>query len=550
MLLHLKIKNFALIDEVEVNFQKGFTTITGQTGAGKSIVLKAIELVLGARADLNLIKNQEKKSVIEAAFEVADHHKELFEELDLDFWNESILRREINSSGKSRMFVNDTPVNLSALKVLGAELLQIHTQHQTYEIKKNNFSLNLIDRYGELQNDLKSYQKSYRLLNSLRKEFDQLKQEIDEANKEQSYLEFQLEEIEQLNLEEDFESLQKSFDRMENSQELIQGVNEIQQLLNSDQDSIVNLLSQAQRKIEDLTKLDPSLEDLSKRLNSIQIEAQDIYEELDDVLPNGELDEEDRLVVEDKLNLYNSLLRKHFLMNQNDLIQLKEDLGGKLELISVSDSKLSALQDRIAQIESECLDLAHQLSKKRKSIAEGLAKNIEAGLSDMSMADADITFRIEERTSLGPYGLDDIDCLIAVNKGMTPGLIEKSISGGEMSRFMLATQNIIASKAALPTMIFDEIDTGVSGNVAEQMADKMKEMSKSLQVMSITHLPQVAAKGDNQLTVTKQTEGDRTVSMIKELSSSERVEEIAKLISGKDISNEAKLHAEQLLNQN
>lgn len=545
MLSRLKIQNFALIDQVEIEFNQGFTTITGETGAGKSIILKALELVLGARADLGLIKNQEQKSVIEAVFQTNENLRDLFEALDLDYWTESVLRREINASGKSRMFINDTPVNLSSLKLIGDQLLQIHTQHQNYELRKNNFSLKLLDKFGALESELKLYQKEYAALRTLEKDFDVLQQEIVEASKEQSFLQFQLEEINQLNLDEDFEKLQQQFDRLENAQDLTLNLEAVKAVLDGD-DAVISNLSLAIKKVDDLLRIDPELKMLGERLKSSKIELQDIADELETHLPD-DLNDDDRIVLEDKLNIYNGLIKKHFLSDQSELLELKRSIQEKLDLISISDTKLTELEEAINVKKKYALHLANALSDKRKNLSVTLSNQLVQELKDMSMEGTSINFEFKRLPDVTSNGIDEAECLISVNKGLKPGPIEKTISGGEMSRFMLATQHIVSTRSALPTMIFDEIDTGVSGNVANQMAEKMKAMSRSLQVLSITHLPQVAALGQSQLKVIKKNEGDRTVSDIKHLNHEERIEEIAALISGAAVSKEAREHAKQLL---
>jgi DNA repair protein RecN (Recombination protein N) len=546
MLALLKIENFALIDKLELNLNSGFTVVTGETGAGKSIILNALQLVLGARADLNLIQNSEKKCIIEASFKISEDKRVLFENADLDFWELSVLRREITVQGKSRMFVNDSPVNLATLKLIGQEMLQIHSQHQTYELKSKEFSLNLLDDLGILGADKQVYSKEFQEYRSIKSELELCKEAFVQNVKELDFLTFQFNEFDGMNFKDDFESLQVEFDQIENASVILQSLNGCNEVLSEGDEAVIGHLKKASDYLNEVEKYAPELNPLIERINASRIELEDINSEIEMIAGNVGMDPDQKIMLEEKLNLYNSLSRKHFTNSQEELVNVKNGLSDKIDSISNVEGNIQELELSLNKQLTKVKGLAKELSAKRKAVAKEVVPVLVNELNDLSMKESTIVFSFESKDP-SMNGVDDIACLISTNKGMNPGPIEKTISGGEMSRFMLSIQNLLSEKKALPTMIFDEIDTGVSGLVAEQMANKMNDMSKRIQILSISHLPQVAAKGSSHLKVSKLTSGGKTTSTIVELNHEERVNELAILLSGSEVTNEALSHAKGLL---
>ncbi|WP_276167115.1 DNA repair protein RecN [Zobellia alginiliquefaciens] len=550
MLVHLSIKNYALIDSLNVAFTNGFTCITGETGAGKSILLGGLSLVLGKRADLSSLRDKDKKCVIEAEFQIDKYNlKSFFKDEDLDYEERTIIRREIQPSGKSRAFVNDSPVRLDILTKLGSSLIDVHSQHQTLQLTDNDFQLKVIDALADNKKLLEEYVSKLRLYKTTSKELARLVEFQKEANKEHDYNSFLLEELQaaplKLGLQEELEEQYEQLNNVENILELISSGH---QLLNDEQVGIVSLLTELKQVANKLSGFGNQYADLNQRVQSVFIEVDDIASELqnyqEDTEANPELLEETNT----KLQQLYDLQKKHSVQEISELLQIREELAEK---VSVTENLEADIEKKEQELVAQKLILqkaADSLTAKRKKVIPELKKQLEDSLKALGMPSA--TFKIElfKADDFKTNGADGLTFLFSANKGGDYGELKKVASGGELSRIMLTIKSILAKYENLPTIMFDEIDTGVSGEISGKMGDIMQVMSKSMQVFSITHLPQVASKGDHHFKVYKLEEGAVTKTNMKQLSDEERVLELAEMLGGKELSDSAMAHARQLLN--
>lgn len=550
MLLSLTIKNYALIESLEINFSNEFSIITGETGAGKSILLGALGLVLGNRADLSVLKDNEQKCVIEAHFGLKNYNiQSFFTENDLDYEDHSIIRREILPSGKSRAFINDSPVNLNVLQELSAFLIDIHSQHQTREILNEEYQLEIVDAIAGNSNIIANYTISLKQFNSIKKQLNQFKAEKENLSKEQEYNTFLLNELLLANLKEgEQEVLEEELEQLSNVEFISESLDRALQISNDDQVGISVNLNELKQSLQKIAGLSKNYLDVSERINSIQIEFQDIINECsslsEKVINNPERLEE----VNSKLQAIYSLQKKHQVNSVKELIAIREDLDAKVIKVDDLDFQINKLEIEVNDAKSKVDELANQLFERRNNSTADLSSQIEKILSSLGMPDAQIQFNITATDSYFKSGKDIIETLFTSNKGMQLGMLKKVASGGEMSRIMLAIKAVMANYTKLPSIIFDEIDTGVSGEIAIKIGEIMKEMSKNMQVFAITHLPQIAAKGTQHYKVYKFTENETTVSELKLLTLEERIKEIAEMLSGKSISDSALNHAKALLN--
>jgi DNA repair protein RecN (Recombination protein N) len=550
MLLSLTIKNYALIESLEIDFSDEFSIITGETGAGKSILLGALGLVLGNRADLSVLKDKEQKCVIEAHFLLKNYDLQgFFIENDLDYEDQSIIRREILPSGKSRAFINDSPANLNILQELSGFLIDIHSQHQTREILNEEYQLEIIDAISNNSEIITNYTKELKQFNSTRNQLNNLKSERESLSKEQEYNSFLLNELLLANLKEgEQELLEQELEQLSNVEFISESLDKALQISNDEQVGISVNLNEVKQSLNKISGLSKNYLDVSERINSIQIEFQDIINECsslsEKVINNPERLEE----VNTKLQSIYTLQKKHQVNSVEDLIAIREDLDTKVMKVDDLDFQINKLEIEVAEAQSRVDEYANQLSERRISNTSHLSTQIEAILSSLGMSDAQIQFNISQTDSYFKSGKDTIETLFTSNKGMQLGMLKKVASGGEMSRIMLAIKAVMANYTKLPSIIFDEIDTGVSGEIAIKIGEIMKEMSKNMQVFAITHLPQIAAKGTQHYKVYKFTENETTVSELKLLAQNERINEIAEMLSGKSISDSALNHAKALLN--
>ena len=550
MLTKIFIKNFTLIDKVELDLLSGFTTVTGDTGSGKSILLNALSLVIGKRGSQSLLKNPDIKCVIEAEFNLSNFNiKKFFDDNNLDYFNQTIIRREILPNGKSRSFVNDTPVNLDVLKKIGESLIDIHTQHQSLFNSNNSFFFNLIDSLAEQQKIVINFNYELNKYKELQIQLEKLKRLNTSLNNDSDYFSFLFNELEDANLvpgeQDDLESKLKLY---KNSEQIKSYNSQIEHILYSSDGSLEEKVFSLNSILNDLSKITNQYDPLKNRLNSILIELNDIQSDLN----NSNFDFSDNSFeiknIEDRINLIYSLQKKHNLSSVEDLIEKKKKLKNKLDDSSNLEADIKDFELQIATKKSFLEELSKKISISRKKILPLLKSDLESLLVNLGMKNSSFNFILSKSKEFNRFGFDDIEVLFSANKGITHSPLFKIASGGELSRILLSIKYIMSKNLSLPTMIFDEIDTGVSGEMSNAMANMMLKMSDKMQIVAITHLPQVAAKGTQQLKVYKTNYLNTTNTDVKLLSSGERVDEIAKMLSGDEISDSALNHAKELLN--
>lgn len=550
MLTLLSIKNFALIEQLEMNFSNQFSIITGETGAGKSILLGALGLVLGNRADLSSLKDKEQKCVIETHFNLAKYNlKPFFEANDLDYEEVTIIRREILPSGKSRAFINDSPVNLEELKELGTFLIDIHSQHQTQELSNEEYQIQILDAIANNGSTVARYKENLSAYKSTKSELKKLKETKDSLSKEADYNSFLLEELLAANLKEGEQAeLEITLQKLSNVEFIKENIDKSLAIANEEQIGIIQNLKEIKFSLQKIAAISTEFKDLSERVSSVLIEFDDISSELNSQAEKLVNDPEKLEIVNQKLQLIYSLQKKHNVASVEELLVIQNDLDSKVVLADDLDNQISKLESQVEKDSIILEELANQISENRQKAIPVLTEEIVMILTQLGMPNARFQFEIKPAQSFLLSGKDEVQLLFSANKGTDFGLLKKVASGGEMSRIMLAVKSILANYSKLPTIIFDEIDTGVSGEIAHKMGDIMKEMSAKMQVFAITHLPQIAAKGNQHYKVYKQDQGESTVSELKLLSPEERIVEIAEMLSGKDISDSALTHAKALLN--
>jgi len=549
MLQKLSIRNYALIDSLDIEFDKGLNIITGETGAGKSIILGALSLLLGQRAESKYFFNQDKKCVIEGSFILADENlKELFEENDLDFLNESLLRREISIDGKTRSFINDTPVNLSILKQIGEKLIDIHSQHATQEINDAHFQLLIVDSLANHQSLLFDYRSGFK---KLKQDTSLLKNLIDEANEarnKQDYEQFLFNELEQAKLQEgEQEELEQELERLTHAETIKRALLTTSGLINESEPSALQILKEASLQLQGIEKFDPAIHVLYERLRSSIIEIKDITDEVSSIEENT-LHSADRLeIVNQRLDLFYSLQQKHRLADNTALLALQKQLEENLSRLLSSDEQIEKLQAAIDQLKKELHKQADQLSANRKKAIKVVEEQTSITLKKVGMLNAKLVLDQKTLTDLNKDGLDEINLLFTANAGQAPAPVNKVASGGELSRLMLAIKALLAKHTSLPTIIFDEIDTGISGETALKVGEVIADLGKNMQVISITHLPQIAAKGNSHYFVYKNEDKGKTTTGIRKLKQEERIDVIAEMLSGKNPGASAIENAKELL---
>ncbi|ESU26466.1 recN protein [Flavobacterium limnosediminis JC2902] len=550
MLTHLTIKNFALIEQLEMNFSNQLSIITGETGAGKSILLGALGLVLGKRADLTSLKDKEQKCIIEAQFKIDKYSlKSFFSENDLDYEDLTIIRREILPSGKSRAFVNDSPVNLNELQELGEFLIDIHSQHQTRELSEEAYQIQILDAVAGNSEILQQYNSHLSEYKSAKSKLKKLISEKESLAKEQDYNSFLLEELLAANLKAGEQSeLENIFEKLNNVEFIKEALDKSLALTNEEQIGIIQNIKEVKASLQKISGLSSEFNELTERVSSVLIEMDDISNELFNQTEKLVNDPEQLELTNQKLQTIYSLQKKHQVNSVEELLEIQNDLDNKVVLADDLENAISTLENEILS-KIEVLDqVAKVISTNRKNAVPVLTDRITSVLSQLGMVNARFQFEIKPSETYNTFGKDEVQLLFSANKGTDFGLLKKVASGGELSRIMLAVKAILAEYSKLPTIIFDEIDTGVSGEIAHKMGDIMKAMSIEMQVFAITHLPQIAAKGQQHYKVFKSAQGESTVSELKLLTSDERIVEIAEMLSGKDISDSALNHAKALLN--
>lgn len=553
MLQHLSIKNYALINQLELSLYNGFSVITGETGAGKSIILGALNLVLGKRADLKVLKNNHLKCVVEGTFLLNQPtYASFFERHDLDFEEETIIRREILPSGKSRAFINDTPVKLSILSALAESVVDVHSQHQTLLLSDSQYQLSMLDSFAENDKELKAYEKSFFEYSECKREVDRLKKITDNEVGDVDYLMFLLKELIEAKLApNEQENIEEELQVLEHAEEIEANFEEIKTLANDgDNGGVRAALKTIENSLRSLSRFHKEYDELGERLESTRIEFEDIIREVE--LQSGESDFEPGRMdsLDQRLTHLINLQRKHGVDSVEELIAKKDELQTKVDSLSNVEEHLKKACENLDKAQKELEQQASKLHDTRQKAAPKVEDRIKTLLQLLNMKTAEFSIEVTKTATFTKRGFDDINFLFTANKGIKPQSLSKVASGGEMSRVMLALKATMAQKNELPSIIFDEIDTGVSGETAGKIGMILKEMGANMQVIAITHLPQIAGMGNEHYKVVKETEDESTLTNILHLKGEERLTELARLLSGEEISDAALANARSLLKQN
>ncbi len=553
MLQQLHIKNYALIDELNVKFGKDLNIITGETGAGKSIILGAISLILGQRADTGVLKEAAKKCVIEGTFQIEQYQlKTHFEELELDYDVETIIRREILPSGKSRAFVNDTPVNLNTLKSLSNRLTDLNTQHQKFSIAEADYQLYMLDVLSGHLKKVTQYQQQYAQYQQNKKRLAQLEATLAQQQNEADYVNFQLTELNEAALEDENEQdhIEKELKIIENLKDIGAVVEQIDHSILSSEQNMVDVLNQHINQLNKLKAVNPNFGTTAKRLESMVIELEDIVNQSNQSHAAVPVEPGRALDIQNRLNTIYKLQTKHNVKTVAELIDLTAQLNQRVGNSADLEAEIEQLEQGLIKEEKTLFDVAKTLSKKRATTAKTFEKQLQADLKQVGLSSAQIVYSNQlNETELNPNGIDNYNLLFSANPGSAAKGIKQVASGGELSRLMLCIKNLLADKVALPTLIFDEIDAGISGDAANMVAQKIDELSNKHQVICITHLPQMASKGTHHFEVYKETIGSDTFTRIKQIEQDERVQAIAKLLGGSTTGEKAIENAKELLYQ-
>lgn len=548
MLSRIYIKNFALIDTLEVSLKNGLQVITGETGAGKSIILGALRLILGERADVKSIAKTEEKSVVETEFNLNNQFKKFFIENDLDYELQTIIRREILPSGKSRAFINDVPVTLDILKELSSKLIDIHSQFETSSLFTSEYQFKIIDGLSENKRIIEEYQHEFSDFQSLKMLLKKLKTQLSEANKESDYKEFLLNELEELKLDDvDYEDIQNQLSIQENAGMISENVGQILSRFHQEEIGILSFFNEAKSRLSKISEVSTSFAELDERFETSFVELKDIISELENEAERVEINPENLLYLTDLNNKINALFLKHNVSDLNELIEIRSQLAGDQKGASELELQIAETEENITRKEKTLQSLAGKLSKNRHKNVSVFVKKAEGLLKKLGLEKAKVDIELEDAPEFNAFGKESIQLLFQANSGFPLKPIQTAISGGERSRVMLAVKKIIAESDELPTLILDEIDTGVSGKVAEEIGNLMREMSVDMQLIVISHLAQVAAKGNDNYKVVKQDVSGKTQSTIIPLNDAEKLNEIAQLLSGSKITEAALAQAKELI---
>ena len=550
MLTSLSIKNYALIEDITIGLQPGFTIITGETGAGKSIMLGALGLLLGDRADFSSIRDPEKKCVIEGTFGISNYKLEkFFEKEDLDYEKQSIIRREILPSGKSRAFINDTPVKVTSLQKLGNYLIDIHSQHETLSLGNAEYQFNVIDTIAKNESLILQYKNELREFKLLQKRFEELKEAQSQAAKEYDYNVFLLNELEEANLKEGMlEELEERYEELNNVEELTENLGAAINLLQQEELGCLDKLKDVRANLSRIAGFSANYESFHQRVQSVIIELDDVESEMTDALDRIEANPEELEMVNQKLQQIYNLQKKHNGENISELLAIIEELREKVSVTENAESALTEIQTAIKEQEAILDKTAGSLHDNREKIIPAFIEQTEQILKDLGMPNARLNIELEQGREFLSNGKDRLEWFLAANKGGSFKEIKKAASGGELSRIMLAVKSILAAQSNLPTIIFDEIDTGVSGEIAKKMGEILKKMGANMQVIAITHLPQIAGKGASHFKIFKEDNETATQTKIVKLGENERIEELALMLGGNTKSDSARAHARALLN--
>ena len=549
MLTQLSINNYALINHLSIDFSSGLSIITGETGAGKSILLGALGLVLGNRADLSSLKDTATKCVVEAKVAISNYNLQaFFSSVDLDYEAETIIRREILPSGKSRAFVNDTPVTLSILNELRSKLIDVHSQHQTMQLSDGKFQFAILDALAKNTDRVASYKRGFTQLIALKKELQALEIAQKEANQQYDYNLHLFTELEEATIKVDEQAiLEERLEKLNNIEDIKLNLSESLELSIHEEVGLQNLLSTLEFKLSKIASFSKDYKELADRVISVKIEMDDIVSELEDANENVDFNPDEAEKINDRLQLLYNLQKKHYVNSNEELLVVFEELSDKVREVESSEGELNKKKVAISAISKKLDLISDKISKARITAIPRLTKELEFLLTDLGMENARFSINVTLTNSYFNNGKDELEFLFSANKGGNFGELKKVASGGELSRIMLSVKKVLSENTQLPTIIFDEIDTGVSGEVSNKIAAIMQQMSANMQVIAITHLPQIAAKGSSHYKVYKDEVNGITTTNLKELSSEERIIEIAEMLSGKDISDSARSHAKELL---
>lgn len=550
MISHLSISNYALIKELNISFNQGFTTITGETGAGKSILLGALSLILGERADTQVLQDNSKKCVVEGEFSIAAYQLEdFFEQNDLDYLPQTVIRREINPAGRSRAFINDTPVTLNQLKSLGSQLVDVHSQHQTLLLNKHAFQLKVVDAFAEHNDLLSTYKKVFNKWKQKQTLFKQLQSQESTQQLDVDYKQFLLTELEDAKLQDGDElaHLEEELKVLENAEEIQQKLQESIHLTDQSEYSVLGQLQTVKLLLQAIAPNHEKIRVLSDRVESVYIELKDVLLDAESITEGVEHNPEQLAIVSERVSAINKLLQKHQLVHPEQLLALQEQLSQELNNVHSLGEQLEKLQKEVSESYRQAQEIALKISQNRAAIIPSIEKRVGELLSALGMPNAKVQINQHPSEEIHANGKEEIVFYFSANKGGDVQEIAKIASGGELSRLMLCIKYLMANKTQLPSIIFDEIDTGVSGEIAHKMGGLMQQMAKSMQVMGITHLPQVAAKGSEQLLVKKDNTQEVTETKLCKLNKEERIQELAKMLSGSKVTETAISNAQELL---
>jgi DNA repair protein RecN (Recombination protein N) len=552
MIRHLLITNYGLIEKIELQLEKGLTAITGETGSGKSILLGAFSMLLGERADSKAIKNPEIKCVVEGTFYLKGYNlKSFFQREDLDYDDNTTIRREIAPGGKSRSFINDTPVSLNTLKTLGEKLVDIHSQHENSILSSRDFQFNIVDAFAENEAQLITYSEKFSIYKKKRLQLDELKSNEIKMKQDLDYFQFQLEELSKATLEEiNQEQLEQEIETLTHAETIKAALNQIIDLLQNSDSNAINILSSAKNSLSKLATYNKQIEEFASRLDTSLIELKELNREIESFEEEVSLDPSRVEVVQEKLNQLYHLQQKHRIDDVNSLIELREEIALKVSNYSSIDDQIIELENEIVFLKSELNNLCDELSNSRSKASIRVAEEVKAYFRDLSLDHAELLVEITPSEDFNSFGKNDIQFLFQANKGGQLLPIQKVASGGEISRVMLAIKASLSRHQKLPILILDEIDQGVSGEVGKKIGIILKQMSKEMQLLTITHLPQIAGYASQHLKVSKTTLEHTTTTMVSALNQEERLSEIAEMLSGKDITKAALANARELLQSN
>jgi len=550
VLINLSIKNYALIDNLNVNFTGGFTTITGETGAGKSILLGGLSLVLGKRADMSSLKDKDSRCVIEAVFDIENYDlKSFFNEHDLEYDSNTIVRREIHPSGKSRAFVNDSPLTLDILTQLGKRLIDIHSQHQTLQLTEHDYQLKMLDAFADNTKLLGTYNRKLHTYKTNLRELDELTEFQKNANKEYDYNTFLLDELAAVFLEDGLqENLEEKYQQLNNVEIILENLSKGNHLLSDEHRGIISMLSELKLVSSKLSGIGNKFEDLKKRIDSVFIEIKDIAEEMLMLQESVEPDPAKLEEISNRLQVLYDLQRKHDVSSISALLAVKETIAAKVGATQNLEEEIETKRNLLLKLKDDLDEDAKLLTSRRAVAIPEIKEKLELSLHSLGLPNATFKIEIIPTEDYKSNGRDTLSFLFSANKGSDYNTLKKVASGGELSRIMLVIKSILARYEQLPTLMFDEIDSGVSGEISNRMGDIMHQMSQNMQVFSITHLPQIASKGDHHFKVFKTDKDHSTETQMKELLADERVFELAEMLGGKKLSDSAMAHARQLLN--